>query len=706
MSQLRTQSFRISYRKGTHDIASDFYLPCMRHAVRYDRAVGFFQSTIYALAWGALKEFVASNGRMRVICCPMLSEEDTIALREGYDAKADAVLAARLQEEVTHLLDTPVLSEPARVLATLVAIETLDLRIAFLLRDDQECHRRLFHDKVGIFEDRHGDAVVFKGSMNETWAGLSNDGNLESVDVFLSWENQRERQRVDEEIHNFEALWANRYPSTDVRPFPEAARSLLSRAASPSDLESLLDRIADEVRSQERGAAQTPTGRVLRPHQKSALENWASRGRRGIFEHATGSGKTFTALTAIRDSLSKDEVPLILVPSDLLLTQWQRELREELGDIAPDVLVCGGGNTEWRDKRLLETWTRPRRSARRRVVLATLQTAASPAFLQFLIQGDHLFVVADEAHRLGSKRNSLLLKLRSGPRLGLSATPRRAGDPVGTAAVFDYFDGVVPPPFTLQDAIRTSLTPYFYYVHTISLSAPEQEQWEELTQRISRLVAINADHESGLNGADQRLKSLLIQRARIVKAASGKIPLAIDVLRARYKPGERWIVYCDSQQQMREVVTLGRGLGLPTSEYHAAMDGDKAQTLRVFEAHGGVIVAIRCLDEGVDIPAVSHALILASSRNPREFIQRRGRVLRKAPGKPVAYIHDTIVVPSRLRQDGQGDRIVESEIARAMEFSRCAENPAAISDLRGIALEYSLDISALAVEGMENDEDE
>ncbi len=149
---------------------------------------------------------------------------------------------------------------------------------------------------------------------------------------------------------------------------------------------------------------------------------------------------------------------------------------------------------------------------------------------------------------------------------------------------------------------------------------------------------------------------MLIDRARIVKAARNKVTVAVDVLSQQFQPGHRWIVYCDSQIQMSQIRDELTLRNLPATEYHSAMSADKEQTLRISESNGGILVSIRCLDEGVNIPSVSHALILASSRNPREFIQRRGRVLRKTPGKNVAYIHDVVVVPSsHVRQFGTID---------------------------------------------------
>jgi superfamily II DNA or RNA helicase len=267
-----------------------------------------------------------------------------------------------------------------------------------------------------------------------------------------------------------------------------------------------------------------------------------------------------------------------------------------------------------------------------------------------------------------------------------------------------YFGGIVPPPFALKDAIASgTLTPYMYFPHTVRLTDQEQEEWNRLSTDISRLYAQRGSAKPAPD-IDSRIDLLLIKRARIAKRATGKKNVAIDVLRANYQIGQRWIVYCESLPQLDEVLQALRSIGVDAGEYHSKMTGDREQTLRRFEINGGVLVSIRCLDEGVDIPSVSHALILASSKNPREFIQRRGRVLRRASNKPLAFVHDAIVVPNALGQNEPGSAIVEGELARAVEFGRSAENPSAITDLELIAQRFGLDLGGLSEEGVEDHE--
>jgi superfamily II DNA or RNA helicase len=700
VDSLATLDLKYNYHKGEDDIAAQFYMPCMERSIAYDRAVGFFNSTIYIIAWHALKSFVARGGKMRIICSPILTADDQEALRQGYDERLAESTAFHLQQQIQRLFSNPNTVKPSTVLASLVALGIIDFKIAFL--DPRNArHERLFHDKLGIFCDPQDNKVAFKGSMNETWSGLSNDGNLESVDVFCSWTSDAGRLKT--EIDYFERLWKNDFPGADIRPFPEIALEELRKASQPEHWPELVDEICRELEVAARLTAdRTPGGRKPRGHQIAALENWEAAGRRGVFEHATGSGKTFTALCAIRGSLEQSETALILVPSELLLLQWHKEILQTLGDLNPQILLCGAGNSAWRREKLLGPWTRSTKTDRPRIVLATMQTAAKQDFLESIRPGEHLFVVADEVHRMGSPDNRRIFRLGSGPRLGLSATPRRYGDVTGTDAIFAYFGDVIPPVVTLQDAINSdALTPYFYSVHTVTLTVEEQEQWDEISKEIRKLYAQTKGGSSGNQFSIDRIKQLSIRRSHIVKACSGKLNLAVSVLSEHYERGQRWILYCDSQDQLRDVLDLLHREGIDATEYHTQMPGDPKETLRYFEAHGGVIVSIKCLDEGVDIPSVTHALILASSQNPREFIQRRGRVLRKSPNKLIANLHDAIVLPQDFSNDGTG--ILETELARAIQFGKGGLNPESVTQLQLIANRFGLDYMRLAEEGEEDD---
>jgi superfamily II DNA or RNA helicase len=239
----------------------------------------------------------------------------------------------------------------------------------------------------------------------------------------------------------------------------------------------------------------------------------------------------------------------------------------------------------------------------------------------------------------------------------------------------------------------------------VLLSEIEQVEWDRFTVEIGKRLAMAGDESHG--AIDDATRRLLIQRARVAKKAAAKSGLAAEIVSQSFEHGQRWLVYCEDQDQLETVRRDLEARGLTeVYEYHSAMDGDRVSTLRLFEQFGGIVVAIRCLDEGVDIPSTSHAVILASSRNPREFIQRRGRVLRTAPGKSIAHIHDAIVLPSDIDREISSGSMVKGELARAIQFGQHAVNPDGIVDLQTIAVEYGLDWQDLLEEGFETDEDE
>lgn len=707
---LNDLNFATAYNKAEHDIANEFYLPCMRTAKQYDRISGYFGSTVYIIAWDALKDFINNAGRMRLICSPFISETDEIALTEGYSARNNQLLADSIIREFEAMVESPDLSAPSKLLAYLVVEGIIDVKLAIPTGNEAPAAKRLFHDKVGIFSDSLNNKVGFRGSMNETFKGLAEDGNIESIDVFPSWLDQRDKERVEEADAFFNKLWKHRISGIQLYEFPEAAKEIMHAKTDGIKWEELLDEIkVSKSKALKWKPGSGPDARTPRKHQTNALEAWEQNGRRGIFEHATGSGKTFTAMCAINDALKKNETVLVLVPSRDLLKQWNKELRETLTELNIFYLLCGDTNTEWKKPGKLAAWSGQGGDSHR-IIIATMDTASSNEFMRKLHQGEHLMLVVDEVHRMGSPKRRNILSIETGARLGLSATPRRYGDPVGTAALLDYFGGLIPPPFTLEDAIKSGvLTRYFYFPQRISLTAGEQRQWDEISDEIKKLMARMGTKPDGSINVDSnpRLKQLLINRSRIVKNASGKVPLAIRVLKEKFQVGQKWIIYCDNIAQLNAVCSGARAEGFDAYEYYADMEGDRDVTLEYFSQNGGILVSIKCLDEGVDIPSTTDALILASSQNPREFIQRRGRILRNSAGKLFAHLYDAITVPVVSDDENEkGLSIISAELARAIQFGEGAENPACVTDLKNIAVDYQIEYNTIKDGGIEDDDEE
>lgn len=683
VADLSRLQFKTEYRSLKDDPAEEFYQPCLVNAHIYKRAVGYFRSTVFLVVGTSTLEFARHGGRISLICSPELSSEDIAGIAAGYAKRAE-IIENILVSQIDTLLSDSDSSYQTRVLATLIAVDALNIKVA--LRSDRN---GIYHEKIGVFKDSVGNSVSFKGSTNETWSGWHSEGNFESIEVFCSWRGGLEATRVENHERHFNNLWSGTDPDVEVFDFPErAVRHLKSMAFKDID---------------EAAGSMPARTQKRRPeaHQTNALDGWEAAGRRGILEHATGSGKTFTAILAIRCQLERENPAIVVVPSRLLLEQWASELKGEFPKAT--ILLAGAGNNSWKSPNRLKGMTNTSRLPGGRIVLATMQTASSDRFRAGVIQGQHLLLVADEVHQIGSPENSKILEINAGSRLGLSATPIRYGDPVGTQKIFQYFGGVIPPPFTLIDAIGCGrLVPYEYYPHAINLTAEEADEWKALSRIISLEVAKQKDEERG--SPNERIKMLLIRRSRIAKKATKKVELAREVLRAEFKEGQHWLIYCEDSDQLTEVLRVTRDDGLSPIEYHSAMTGNRDATMAWFRTYGGPLVSIRCLDEGVDIPVVSHALILASSQNPRQFIQRRGRVLRKVPGKHLAVIHDAIVVPASLDDEPEQTSLLKSEMLRSMEFAKSAINKMAGAELRDIAANLGISTDLLGDAGVEEDD--
>lgn len=673
------------YRTGEHDLVGAFYKPCLREAKLYDRAVGYFRSTVFLLIGPSLLEFAKRGGKMRLICSPVLTSEDYDAISGGYISREDQVGIA-LVRDLEELFQNDITCTNTEALATLISTGVIDLKIAF--RPDGH---GVYHEKMGVFKDEVGNIVSFKGSVNESWNGWHDRGNYESFDTFCSWDGVKEKVRAQNSEQYFDRLWAGELEAVQVVDFPAIAKKKIRLMAKESIDEIDIANLFEVKKATEDLDAETGVKKRLPlPHQLEAIMGWTDQGCRGVFEHATGSGKTFTALTALKEHLGDDGVALVLVPDRLLHQQWAGEVKEEIPEAT--ILKAGDGHNRWRLKRRLRTFTQPGKGMGVRVVLATMPTARLSDFRDGLWGGDHLMVVADEVHEIGSTENSKALTIKSGPRLGLSATPRRYGDPIGTEKIFEYFGPIVEPPFTLVDAITQGrLVEYEYHPEPIRLTAEESDAWEAATREISQEYARSKRDDSGSPVVTPRLQNMLIQRSRIAKKASAKVPYAVKVVDENFVDGQSWLIYCEDQSQLREILEALRSKGFDPCEYHTNMIGDSASSLGWFKRFGGIMVSIRCLDQGVDIPKISHAIILASSQNPRQFIQRRGRVLRVSPGKYNAVIFDAVVVPVCLEQEPGQLSLLKSELQRSIQFSSTAMNRSGANKLITIAIELGID---------------
>ena len=701
----RTIEWKEFYSTGRDNLADDFYGPAIDRANLIERAVGYFRSTAYLLLYNEFCDFLRNNGRLRIICSPQMHPEDIEVLGSESQKRKHGLSKEGEQIELLDQIEALKATEKGqlhiKLLAGMLKFELLEIKIALTSHGEG-----IFHEKLGVLHDKDDRLLSFSGSANETLCGWGLNGNVESFDVFRGWVDA-EKSRVKNHHDAFCEAWEGRREGVTTVDLETAVRKKLLESA-PEDKDELIrlaksyQHINKEILRNHRRAPshseletnEWPSGREAENHQKQALTSWYERNCLGIFKHATGSGKTFTALHAIRDHIRLGKVALVVVPSELLFIGWQAELVQEIPNAT--LILAGAGNTSWKSQYRLEAFTSQTNAESRHIILATMQTASSPSFYRRLKNANDILVVADEVHQLGSIENSKLMTKPFGKRLGLSATPERYGDPDGTANLLNYFNGIVGEEFTLSDALKAGrLVPYYYHPMFVYLNEEERDRCEELTKKIRRLAASSPRDNDGNMTPSSSLKKQLINRSRIAKKANGKVMLTTKIIKEHYYEGQHWLIYCEDQNQVSDITAALRDIGLKPMSYHSSMAGDPARTLKHYIDDGGIMVAIRCLDEGVDIPCISHAIILASSQNPRQFIQRRGRVLRRAELKSKAEIWDALVMP--IDGDDEDEKIQDSltraELLRALEFGAHALNQHEISDLRAKAIEMELELT-------------
>lgn len=446
---------------------------------------------------------------------------------------------------------------------------------------------------------------------------------------------------------------------------------------------------------------QPPDWLEAREYQREAVNAWLQSQGQGILNMATGTGKTITSLLAASELASLQDgrlVVIIAAPYQHLVDQWVTEL-EQFG--ATPIRAYESRST-WTDD-IVSRFTEYSTGGRDLVsIVTTHATFATNHFQTILgkVDGAETLMIADEVHHLGAPHLREHLPQNVRARLGLSATPERWYDESGTSALTSYFSSGVVFEYGLEEAIENGhLCEYYYVPHIVTLTADEEEDYLALSRAIGRRIA-----SQGSNGAsaasdadltsDETLKQLLFKRARLVGTAENKLERLESLVR-RSGELDHALVYCsdgsvgtgegeETKRQLRAATELlGSALGLRVHQFTYEEDQQtRERLLDDFESgHLQALVAIRCLDEGVDVPATRTAFILASSSNPRQFIQRRGRILRPHEGKKYAVIHDFIVAPPGSVRSPGGESVfdvernlIQKELRRVSTFAAAAKN--------------------------------
>ncbi len=692
---LKDVLFEEFYFPPQDDVISKFFIPALKCSDEYDRATGYFTSSALIELSIGVCDLARRGGKVRVITSPRLFSEDVIAIKRGYDlAQTVGESMATHFEEPKDLEDLDRLS----LLSELISMGVLEMKVA-VMKNLDSYPNAMFHPKFGIMIDEYGNKVAFTGSMNESQNGLK--GNWDHIEVSLA--DPIYQKRISKLQERFDRLWNGLDESVLTLDMPEVVKELIGRykvTKSMLDLDELL--LKNHLNESEPESVYFKSPDWLnanpRPYQEEAIQNWVDAGYYGIFNMATGTGKTKTALRALERlyNAKPDEgiFTVIVAPQKHLVDQWAEEIKQF--GVTPLVGHSDADSGAWKERfrrKVMQYRAEPVNAC----LVTTIASFSMREVQEWIEKIDHLAIVIDEAHNMGSSSRLNKLPLNADYRLALSATMDRYNDAIGTYLLRDYF-GKDCIYFPLEKAIGKYLTNYNYYPIVCYYS---QSEYNEIVCRNEALDAILCS--SANEKTKKKAKQEYVEYGYTLNAKMESKFTNLERLMRRFVGNNHFLVYSgkvktddlgdfenSSHNEFLHAIDkcvriLGmNGLGMKISRITYKENAeDRKRILSEFEKGDTEgIVAISCLDEGVDIPSIRTAVIMSSSDNPREYIQRRGRVLRLSVGKDHADIYDFIVVPRPLdevkpdqKHIGLELKILAKEIRRMEEFARSSLNP-------------------------------
>ncbi len=637
------------------DFIEEFYVPLLSRSIEYKRGVGFFRTSWIRSAARGIAELADNGGKAKWLTSPILSEDDWEVIKTADEAKRNEVLRESIEETITNLR-YDLEYDTRNAVAWMITEGMLEIRFGIPTEELSGD----FHDKFGIFRDENNNRVAFHGSQNDSQHALT---NYEAYSIDCDWISAREEEGVNHQESRFDRLWNGRDENVEVYTVPESVQEDIADLRDEDNRP--FDPPEDESTNEENN------GITLRGYQREAVNSWFNNGCRGLFQMATGTGKTFTGLAALDEYLENKEEPVltvIAVPVTHLASQWENEMNI-FGLPSPRYLF-DKANSNWKSD-LSRYVSNINLGISDREFFITTHTTLSSEYFREKIENvmAETVLIGDEVHRQGSEHMRKGLLENYNARIGLSATPERYYDEEGSEFLLDYFGGVIYE-YTLSDAIPEYLTPYEYQPIIVEMTKKELDEYREKTLGIIRSSAQeNVDEEV--------TKTIAMQRADIVKRAENKYDHLHGLMDKLQSP-QHLLVYTNSDQ-ITEVQRILNEHGVVQHKFtYEEDDKQRDKLLKQFErGEHEALVAMRCLDEGVNVPATRYAVLMSNSGNPMQFIQRRGRVLRQAEGKDKAIIYDMIVVPTLHPDEDirQSERnILSKELNRFEEFAENALN--------------------------------
>ena len=640
---LKSLQLRPVYSSKEHDLLEEFYNPVLGLATKYDRVTGFFSPRVLAMASRGFSKFLYNGGKIRLLTSIELDENTIRLIKESKNPQLiDEVLFKQILQSSSEL-EKNYLS----IFSYLLNNDQIDMRVACVKEENA-----IMHEKVGIVTDTNGNKLSFSGSNNETENGWTR--NIEQFKVFRSW-NEVENVFLSADIEDFEQLWNSDDEDTVTIPVSQAIKQGIIKAYPPRKPSGSQGGNGTSGGDDgpdtggENGGEEQGPGVTIREYQQRAVNSWVQNAYNGIFEMATGTGKTWTALFALDKMIKETGCKFITIAAPLkhLVEQW----KDDIVKIFPQarIITVNSDYPDWREKlpRIVRSDVKNLTDVIT-IVMTTYASFAGEDYKKIMSSYPEVnaCLVADEVHNARTEKILEGLKLFK-YKLGLSATPKNEyidnDDPESkTNQMISLFGGIIYR-YPLEEAIGKDLVRYNYYPFFVYLNDEEMQEYERLSQQISyQLDTDDSDKNTEL------VTALLNKRAMIIKNAEDKSKRLPDLLKNLKGSGQYkyLLIYCDNKEQINSVQAILEDNYIFSSKitFEESLPDRRARLKNFADGKIDCLVARKCLDEGVNIPAARIAILIASNTDQREYIQRLGRILRTYTNKETGFVKDKATV--------------------------------------------------------------
>jgi len=718
---------KLSWSSVNDNLIDNFYKPALSNCELYQRLSGYFSSSSFSNVANEVLEFIENKGRIQLVTSPNLSQIDKEIIEQSVQER-EKLLSGIFLEDLKNDPENLKIHF-AKLMAYMLTNEIegkpqLEIKIAIPVHGSG-----LYHQKIGIMRYTNGEKIAFSGSVNETRKGWGE--NIENFKVFCSWKDKTHTQAIVHDQKTFNDLWNNSEEKVQVYDLPHAVKEhlLIIRPKSTQEFQETLEKVQEIIRKEKKKITIE-----LKPYQKDARDAWVENNFQGMLAMATGTGKTFVAFGCINkvQNLHKRTVVIIACPQKHLVEQWKEETKnynsgvenDEKIHVSPQI-TCNSDYANWRIQfeKILNDFNMPLLGTKKYiidhfVIFTTHTTLGSNDFKEKIlkIKNAKKFLIVDEVHNITPESAPKTLLDDYDFRLGLSATPIRHYDPVESRLISDYFNGIV---FTLdlEEAVKRGiLCPYDYIPYYVSLNSDEMDEYRILTAQIAKKMSRERRHpEEEVEGNPE------LRRADLVANAENKYDALKEILAITNNQLEQTLIYCTNNpspilpfgspkqlERVKQILTSRHIISDSVTWEDPTKDRLKILN-NLANEHFDCVTAVRCLDEGVDIPSVKTGIFMASSGNPKQYIQRRGRVLRKSEktGKMHATIYDILVTPPPpapgIDASKNERKLIAKELLRHKEFAGIARNKKdAIDRIRDAARIFNIDLDALDDDYIEN----